>query len=272
MIQVQMPRRCRQTMTFLFAALVVFVVCFPALGGAAEITIAAAADLTFALREIAPIFQKSTGNSVKLSFGSSGNLYSQIHNGAPYDLFFSADITYPEKLAENGLVEGQLYEYATGEIVLWAPNSSSVDVSRGLQVLLDPAVRRIAVANPKLAPYGRAAVAALKHDHIYDKVEKKLVFGENISQTAQFVQSGNADVGIVALSLAVAPAMKEKGKYFVIAADSYPPLKQAVVVLKSSRNKDIARKFIDFLKTPEIAGLMRRYGFALPNGAGTAAK
>ena len=270
-IPVLMRRRCRQSLTALLVTLIALAVCFPALARAGEITIAAAADLNFAFRELAPRFEKATGNKVKLSFGSSGNFYSQIHNGAPYDLFFSADIAYPEKLAEAGLVEGGLYEYATGEIVLWALASSPIDVNRGLSVLLDPAVHKIAVANPKLAPYGKAAVAALQHDHLYDKVEKKLVFGENISQTAQFVQSGNADVGIIALSLAVAPAMKEKGKYFVIPADNYPPLKQAAALLKASKNKDTARQFIAFLKTPEIAQLMHRYGFILPNAAGAGA-
>ncbi len=277
MIRALMPRRCRRPLVALFATLLVLAVCFPLLAGAGEVTIAAAADLTFAFRELAPRFQKAIGSTVKLSFGSSGNFYSQIRNGAPYDMFFSADISFPEKLAEAGMVEGGLgglYEYATGEIVLWAPASSSIDVNRGLSVLLDPAVHKIAVANPKLAPYGKAAVAALQHDHLYDRVEKKLVFGENISQTAQFVQSGNADVGIIALSLAVAPAMKDKGKYFVVPVASYPPLKQAAAILKASKNQPTARQFIAFLKTPQVADLMHRYGFTLPQAAdaGTASK
>ncbi|MGO9056286.1 MAG: molybdate ABC transporter substrate-binding protein [Candidatus Binataceae bacterium] len=254
----------RQSLMRLHAAVIMLAVWFPAFASAAQITIAAAADLTFAFRDVAPRFEKASGNTVKLSLGSSGNFYSQIRNGAPYDLFFSADMSYPEKLAEAGLVEGPLYEYATGKIVLWAPARSAIDVSRGLPVLLDPAVHKIAVANPKLAPYGKAAVAALQHDHIYDRVEKKLVFGENISQTAQFVQSGNADVGILALSLAVAPAMKDKGKYFVISTSSYPPLRQAGVVIKASKNQDVARQFLAFLKTPEIVDLMHSYGFILP--------
>jgi molybdate transport system substrate-binding protein len=269
-ISVLTPRRCRRPLVALFLTLITLAVSLPARAG--EITIAAAADLNFAFRELAPKFEKSTGNTVKLSFGSSGNFYSQIHNGAPYDLFFSADIAYPEKLAQAGLVDGTVYEYATGEIVLWAPIHSSIDVNRGLPVLLDPAVHKIAVANPKLAPYGKAAVAALQHDHLYDQVEKKLVFGENISQTSQFVQSGNADVGIIALSLAVAPAMKEKGKYYVIPPDSYPPLKQGVALIKSSKNKDIARQFIAFIKTPEIAQMLHRYGFTLPDAAGATAQ
>ena len=264
MIRNRFSRYRRQSLAIMFAAVITLAVGFPALARAAQITIAAAADLTFAFREVAPRFEKASGNTVKLSLGSSGNFYSQIRNGAPYDLFFSADMSYAEKLVEAGLVEGPLYEYAIGKIVLWAPTRSAIDVSRGLPVLLDPAVHKIAVANPKLAPYGKAAIAALQHDHIYDRVEKKLVFGENISQTAQFVQSGNADVGILALSLAVAPVMKYKGKYFVISANSYPPLRQAGVVIKASKNQDAARQFIAFLKTPEIVDLMHSYGFTLP--------
>ena len=154
-----------------------------------ELTVAAAADLTFAFKDVAARFQKETGNTVKLSFGSSGNFFSQIQNGAPYDLFFSADIDYPKKLEAAGLAEpGSLYEYATGKIVLWVPDASPLDLKRGLKVLLDPRATKIAIANPLHAPYGKAAVAALKHEKIYDQVKPRLVLGENIAQTAQFVQ------------------------------------------------------------------------------------
>lgn len=233
--------------------------------GADEITIAAAADLTFAFHDVAGKFQEQTGTQVKLSLGSSGNFFSQIQNGAPYDLFFSADLEYAKKLDAAGLVEaGSLYEYAVGKIVLWAPGSSRLDLSEGLRVLKDPSIHKIAIANPAHAPYGRAAVAALKHQGIYERIKDKLVLGENISQTAQFVQSGNADVGIIALSLAMAPAMKDKGRYLEIPAADYPPIEQAAVILKSSKKKDLARKFVAFLKTPAIVALMRSYGFAIP--------
>jgi molybdate transport system substrate-binding protein len=236
---------------------------------AQEITVAAAADLQFAFQDVAARFEKDTGKHVKLIFGSSGTFFAQIQNGAPFDAYFSADIDYPKRLEAAGLAEpGTFYPYATGKIVLWAPKESKLDLSRGLQALLDPSIRKIAIANPEHAPYGRAAVAALRHEGLYDKVSSKFVLGENISQTASFVVSGNADVGIVALSLALAPSMKEKGRYVEIPGDDYPAIEQAAVVLKSSPNKEVARQFFTFLKTPAVQELLRGYGFAVPNASG----
>src|SRR5579859_1361427 len=198
------------------AVVLAFVFAVP-FGKAQEITLAAAADLQFAFPDVAARFQKDTGKSVKLIFGSSGNFFTQIQNGAPFDVFFSADIDYPRKLEAAGLAEpGTLYSYATGKIVLWVPNSSKLDLSRGLQVLLDPSVKKIAIANPQHAPYGRAAEAALQHAGIYDQVASKLVLGENISQTASFVASGGAEAGIIALSLALAPSLQTTGRYVEI--------------------------------------------------------
>lgn len=234
---------------------------------AQEITVAAASDLQFAFQDVAARFQKDTGYGVKLTFGSSGNFFAQIQNGAPFDLFFSADIDYPRKLEAAGLTEpGTLYSYATGKIVLWAPRESKLDLGRGLRVLLDPSIGKIAIANPQHAPYGRAAVAALRHEGIYDQVAEKLVMGENISQTASFVASGSADVGIIALSLGLAPAMMEKGKYVEIPADDYPAIEQAAVVLRSSAQKDVARQFLAYLRKPSILQLMNTYGFSTPEG------
>jgi molybdate transport system substrate-binding protein len=240
------------------------------------ITVAAAADLAFVFKDIAARFQKQTGIAVRLSFGSSGNFFAQIQNGAPYDIFFSADVRYPQQLERAGLIEaGTLTPYARGKIVLWTPNRSTVDVSRGLGVLLDPGVHKIAIANPEHAPYGRAAVSALHHDGLYDKVRDKLVLGENISQTAEFVLSGSADVGIVALSLALSPTMKHQGRCFEIPESSYPAIDQAAVILKSSHNQEAARRLLEFMRRPEIAALMRSYGFAPPQaghgGEGTGA-
>jgi len=232
---------------------------------AEEITVAAAADLQFAFQDLATRFEKETGKHVKLIFGSSGNFFAQIQNGAPFDLFFSADVDYPKRLEAAGLAEpGTIYPYAKGKIVIWARNESKFDLSRGLQILLDPGIRKIAIANPDHAPYGRAAVAALHHQNIYDQVFAKFVLGENISQTASFVLSGSADVGIVALSLALAPSLKQKGKYVEIPSDEYPVIEQAAVVLKSSPNKEVARQFLDFLKTPAIQNVLRTYGFSIP--------
>ncbi len=252
--------------TSVLSALLVLFVWLPSRQAAAEeITVAAAADLTFVFPEIAAKFQKETGDTAKASFGSSGNFFSQIQNGAPFDLFFSADIGYPKKLQDAGLVEPDtFYEYAVGKLVLWVPRASSLDLQKGLEVLTDPKIHKIAIANPKHAPYGRATVAAMKHETIYDKVSGKLVMGENISQAAQFVQSGNADVGLLALSLALAPNLKDKGRYELIPTSDYPPIEQAVVVVKSSQKKEAAKKFLAFIKTPAIVSLMRDYGFTIP--------
>jgi molybdate transport system substrate-binding protein len=230
-----------------------------------ELTIAAAADLQPVMKELASRFENQTHSRVKLSFGSSGNLFAQMQNGAPYDLFFSADVSYPQKLQEAGLTQpGSLYEYATGKIVLWAPQASVIDVNKGLSVTADPSVKRLAIANPAHAPYGRAAQAALRKTGLWEKVAPKLVMGENIAQTAEFVQSGNADVGILALSLALSPSMRNEGKYFEIPQDFYPPLRQAAVILKRSQHKALAARFLEFLKMPATKSLLLQYGFAPP--------
>src|SRR5216683_7754104 len=160
---------------------------------AREIRVAAAADLKFAMGELCAQFERQAGTKVNVTYGSSGNFFSQMRNGAPFDLFFSADIEYPQRLEAAGFAEpGTLYEYAVGRIVIWMPRSSSVDVARlGWKSLLDARVEKIAIANPEHAPYGRAAVAALRRAGIYEQVRAKLVYGENISQAAQFVDSGN---------------------------------------------------------------------------------
>ena len=239
---------------------------FASFGCSAEtISVAAAADLNFAMKDIAQQYQHDTGNTLQLSFGSSGNFFIQIQNGAPFDLFFSADIGYPQKLAQAGLAEpGSLYRYALGKLVLWVPNNSKLDLSRGIDILLDPSIQKIAIANPAHAPYGRAAEEALKKAGLYDRIEDKLVFGENISQTAQFVETGNADIGIVAESLALSPTMKSEGRYVAVPTNIYTPLEQAAIVLKSSRKKDVTKQFLDYLQQPAARKILARYGFALP--------
>lgn len=232
---------------------------------AADLSIAAASDLNFAFKEVVANFERESGDQVALTLGSSGNFFAQIQNGAPFDLYFSADIGYPKKLEDAGLtVPGSLYRYAIGRVVIWIPKSSPLDVSQGMTVLRDPRVKKLAVANPKHAPYGRAAVAALNHAQLYDAVKDKLVFGENISQTAQFVESGAADVGIIALSLALAPAMQSKGKYWEIPAEAHPALEQAAVVLKRSSRQEDASRFLEFIRSPQGQAVMTRYGFTRP--------
>ncbi len=231
-----------------------------------DITVAAASDLNYALKDLVPRFEKKTGNKVTLSFGSSGNLYSQIQGGAPYDLFFSADIAYPQKLARAGLIQStSLRTYAIGHLVLWVPNGSSFDPQKlKMDLLLEPSVQRIAIANPEHAPYGRAAMAALEHFGLKDRVAGKLVFGENISQAAQFVQSGNAQAGLIALSLAVSPAMKNSGRYWELPANSYPELQQGVALLASSKHKTAAKTFLEYVLSAEGKAVFEQYGFRVP--------
>lgn len=242
----------------------------PSVAFSEELTIAAAADLNFAFKDLVAEFEKKNGTHVKLSLGSSGNFYSQISNGAPFDLYFSADIRYPQKLEEAGYaVPGSLYQYAVGRIVLWVPKSSPLDVEKlGMQALLDPSVKRIAIANPKHAPYGRAAVAAMEHFKVYERLVEKFVYGENVAQTAQFVQSGAADIGIVALSLARAPSLMAEGKHWLIPADAHPTIAQGAVVLKSSKNEEKGKAFLEYLSGEHGRQVMASYGFLLPGPDG----
>ena len=247
-------------------ALVLLLITAATAAVADQIVVAAASDLNFALRDIAARFERETGNKVVLTFGSSGNFFTAIQNGAPYDLYFSADSEYPQKLQAAGLAApDSLYEYGAGKLVIWMPQTSPLDLKQGVSVLLDPRVRTIAIANPAHAPYGRAAVAAMQSTGVYDRLKDKLVIGENISQAAQFVQTGNADAGLLALSLALSPSMKSSGRYIEVPQASYPQLRQAAIVLKSSKKQTLARQFLDYIKKPQSAEILRDYGFAVPS-------
>ena len=230
---------------------------------AQDIHVAAAADLQFALHDLTAQYAKQAGKRVAVSYGSSGNFFAQIQNGAPFDIFFSADIDYPRKLEAAGLVEpGTLFEYAAGRIVIWMPENARVDLTElGWKALLQPSVEKIAIANPEHAPYGRAAVAALRNAEVYDQVRGKLVYGENIAQAAQFVASGNAQAGVIALSLAVAPGMKN-GKRWEIPANMHPPIEQAAVIMKSAKDKEGARAFLAFVRSDDGRRVLESYGFA----------
>ena len=233
---------------------------------AEEITIAAASDLNFAMKDLVAEYEKVTGNHAKLSLGSSGNFFAQIQNGAPFDLYFSADIGYPKKLEEAGLtVPESLYRYAVGRIVVWTGHESRINVAKGFDALRDPKVKKIAIANPKHAPYGRAAVAAMERFNVYKEVKDRLVLGENISQAAQFIESGACDIGIIALSLALAPTMKTRGTYWEVPEGTYPLLEQGAVILKQSKNQDAARNFLEYMKGSQGQEIMKRYGFILPH-------
>jgi molybdate transport system substrate-binding protein len=235
----------------------------PAPGQTSALTIAAASDLQAVFPELVGRFERETGVPVTVTFGSSGNFFAQIQNGAPFDLYFSADVDYPRQLAGSGHADAAtLLEYATGRIVLWTRKDSGIDVTRGLSVLRDATVRRIAIANPLHAPYGRAAVAAMRRENVYDAVQRKLVLGENISQAAQLADSGNADAGIIALALALGPALRGSGTYVEIPATAHPPIEQAAIVVSASKNKEAARRFLDYMRGAQAQAALRRFGFA----------
>lgn len=233
----------------------------------AEITIAAAADLKFAMDELVTEFRANRSDIVvKATYGSSGNFFAQIQNRAPFDLYFSADVEYPRKLADAGdALDTNIFLYAFGRLVVWTPTNSPVDAQKlGIQSLLAPPVKKIAIANPQHAPYGRAAVEAMKSLKVYQQTESRLVFGENIAQTAQFVQSGAADIGIIALSLAIAPQMRDAGRYWELPLDSYPRLEQGGIILKWTKEPQASRAFRDFALGPQGRKVLKRYGFSLP--------
>lgn len=229
---------------------------------AQEITVAAAADLQPAMQDVAARFQKETGQRVNVIYGSSGNFFQQIQNGAPFDMFFSANLDYPKKLESAGLTEkGSYYQYASGKIVVWVPKDSKINLASGLRSLLDPGIQKIAIANPQHAPYGQAAIAAMQKEGIYEKVKDKFVLGESISQAASFVTAGTADVAVLALSLALSPNLKDKGRYAAIPANDYPPIEQACAILSGSKNKEGSRQFLAFIRSAQVADILASYGF-----------
>jgi molybdate transport system substrate-binding protein len=232
-----------------------------------ELLVAAAADLSSALTEVSDNYQKQSGVEMKLSFAGSGTLTQQIQSGAPFDIFFSADMDYPRQLIAAGDADGAtLYQYVVGKLVLWVPDASPLDIEHQcINALRDPSVKRISLANPQHAPYGRAAIAALKYYHLYkeDELSGRLVLGENVAQAAQFAESGNAQVGFIALAHALSPAMRGKGKYCEVPQEAYPPLAQGVVILTHAKHKKEAADFLRYIKTKDATEVLRKYGFSV---------
>lgn len=230
---------------------------------AEKITVAAAADLKFAMDEIVTGFKKShAGAELDVIYGSSGKFHTQIQQGAPYDLFFSADIAFPRELVSKGMAASAVTPYAVGRVVLW---SNSMDAAKmTLNSLTDPKITRIAIANPKHAPYGKRAEEALKSSGLWDKLQPKFIFGENIAHTAQFVQTGNAQVGIIALSLAVNPELAKKGGYYLIPDKLHNPLEQGYIITKRGADKPLAKQFADYMGSKQARSVMTKYGFVLP--------
>ncbi len=231
-----------------------------------SIVVAAAADLRFALDDIVAEFQRSHPDiQVHVSYGSSGNLLHQLENRAPFDLFLSADVDYPRRLVAEGLaLPDSEFVYAVGHLVVWVPQSSALDLNKlGIRALLEPSVRKIAIANPKYAPYGRAAEAALKSLGVYDQIQERLVYGENVAQTAQFVQTGASDAAIIGLSQAQAPTLRTQGRYWQVPADAYPRMEQGGIILSWVKDQEAAEAFRAFLLGQEGRGILRCYGFSL---------
>jgi molybdate transport system substrate-binding protein len=236
---------------------------FAAAAHAEKVTVTAAADLKFAMDEIVATFKKANpADEVEVISGSSGKFHTQIQQGAPYDLYFSADIAFPRSLAKAGFAASEVTPYAFGRIVLW---SASMDASEmTLASLLDPRIARIAIANPRHAPYGKRAEEALRAAGLWEKVEPKLVYGENIAHTAQFVQTGNAQVGIIALSLAINPELAKRGGYWLIPDTLHEPLEQGFIITKRAEGSALARRFADYMGSKPARAVMTQYGFVLP--------
>ncbi|WP_317169040.1 molybdate ABC transporter substrate-binding protein [Poritiphilus flavus] len=223
------------------------------------LTIAAAANTQFAMEEIAALYSEKTGTQHVLVFSSSGKLTAQIMEGAPYDVFVSADMKYPTELFNSGLTQGSPRVYAYGKLVLWSIQES---VHPSLAILKDSTVEHIALANPKTAPYGRAADEVLKFYDLYPTTSAKLVFGESISQTNQFITSGAAEIGFTAMSVVLSPKMKGKGSWQALDENSYKPIGQGVVALQSKgETTEGANEFITFLFSKEARGILEKYGY-----------
>jgi molybdate transport system substrate-binding protein len=233
---------------------------------AQELKIAAAADLTVALEKVAVAFKKQSGIQLKVSYGSSGNFFSQIKNGAPFDVFLSADRDYPDTLDGLGKTDKGTVIYAQGRLVLWLAAKTGLDPYPNLSVLTSSRINKIAIANPSHAPYGRAAVAAMSHFGVYDQIKPKLVTGENVAQAAQFGQSGNAEAALIPMSLALDENLRKGGRYAIVPDDSYPPLLQAAVVLRASQNKPEAHRFVEFLRSAAAQKIFTENGFQSLNG------
>ena len=229
---------------------------------APPVTIAAAADLKYVMDSLVTIFnQQHPQQPVSVVYGSSGKFYEQLTHNAPFDIFFSADSEYPQRLQTAGLTAGAPHVYATGRLVLW---SHKLDPSaKGMNTLLDPQVKHIAIANPAHAPYGKKAEEILRHYQLYDRVKPRLVLGENIGQAAQYAETGAADVGILAYSLALSPELRRDGKYYLIPATAHTPLQQSYVLLKRAQNNPAAAAFASFLATPAAKAALKKYGFGL---------
>jgi molybdate transport system substrate-binding protein len=238
----------------------------------ADLQIAVSANAALAAEELASAFEGQTGHAVRMSVASSGTLYAQIANGAPFDLFLSADMDYPRKLISLGNAEPEsLRVYALGRLVVWSRRDAGIDCAREEKdCLIAGEVRRVAIANPRHAPYGKASIEALREFGFYDRLQPKLVLGESLAQTLQFAESGAADVAIVSLSLALSPSAVKKGTYWLVPEGNHSPIEQGAVLLRTQgKDQRRARLFLDFLSSKEGTAVLVRHGYMMPKRRAT---
>ncbi|MBD1399731.1 molybdate ABC transporter substrate-binding protein [Pelovirga terrestris] len=229
---------------------------------AQSLTVVAAASLRFAMEDMAKEFEQvHPGSKIEIVFSSSGKAYAQITNGAPFDLFFSADMHYPERLHAEGYAIDEVKQYAVGRLVIWQRRGGPVDLNKGIAGLDHPVVQRLAIANPELAPYGAAAKEALIDQDLWEKLTPRMVMGENISQTAHFAASGAAQAGLIAYALALSDDMQRIGEFALVDESIHTPMPLGFVILKSAKNIPLAQKFGAFVLNPEGKAVLSRYGF-----------
>jgi molybdate transport system substrate-binding protein len=228
---------------------------------AEQVLVAVAANFLPPFRELAVEFEATTGHNVRVVAGSTGNFYAQIRNGAPFDIFFSADVERPTLLEEEGLaLKGSRLTYAIGRLVLWSPDPSFV---KGDSTLNSEYFKHLAIANPKTAPYGGAAMQTMQKLGLWEKLQPRIVMGENLGQTMGFIESGNAELGFVALSQVLDPKLKNKGSRWDVPTDLHQPIKQAVVLLEKGKANPAARAMLEFIRSPQAQAIIARYGYGL---------
>jgi molybdate transport system substrate-binding protein len=231
------------------------------------LNIAAAADLQYALPDLIQKFSQSHPDvDVKATYGASGTFVAQISNGSPFDLFLSADLAYPQAVVANGYgAKGSVFTYAIGHLVLWTPQGGKLDAAKmKMKLLEDPSFNKLAIAKPETAPYGRAAEAALKTYKLWTPLQAKLVMGDNVAQAAQFAHSATVDAAMISQALALSPAMKSAGSYFVVPQEDYPSIEQGGVVVTKAADAAVAREFVQFLTSAPGQAVLKNYGFGLP--------
>ena len=233
--------------------------------GAQTLTVAAASDLSHSIGELTEAFRKQVpGAHIKTSLGASGNFFAQIKHGAPFDVFLSADLMYPTRLASEGAADAAtLRTYAIGRLAVWSLDPR-FDLRQGMAVFKDARLTRVAIANPEVAPYGRAARAAMQQHGVWDAVKGKLVMGENVAQTAQFIQTGNAQVGVVSYATVLAPRLQGVGSYYLVPQAGLAPIEQGAVITRHGKANSLAPRFMQFLQSPAARAILQRHGFALP--------